>query len=147
MKKFFIYASIVSFLLLTGCTFNLKNIDQYVGEYTMGINYYRKKHYYWGSSKLLEEKPLVSRSMRLTINNDGSVLATYEDHSSTKGRVRKCDEKTIRISGIDYISSYTFTYKKDGYGVSLEYYYTEQKIGVEYDYVSKGLSFVSVNNS
>jgi len=139
MKKILLVLLLLLSTILTSC-YKTEALEQYVGVYKLGLNYQREYHYYWGKSTKTSEKTIVPDIKELEITNDGKVIVRYNYDKVETGRVSSTKE-TIKFSGVDYISGYTFTFYQSDTETSIKYQYTQTKIGLEYDYKSEGISF------
>ena len=145
-RKRLIY--IIPFVLLatpaiTGCSvFEDGDINNYIGKYTVSVSYERVKHYYWGSSNIVSEKTPVPTGSTIIIHKDKKVEFTYNMGETIIGKT-KVYKEYVKFSGLNFSSSYKFTLKDNH---SLDYSYTENKYGVEYDYTTRRILFEYLNS-
>ena len=140
MKRIICLVLIILLVFLVAC-YRIDSIEQYVGEYAIEANYKNTYHYYYGSKKLVSDARLIENTFTLKIEEDGSVLVTYQNGEVANGKV-SCTEEEIKFYGIPYLSSYTFKYSDSSGKVILDYSHIENKIGFEYDYQSERFTLI-----
>lgn len=133
-----LYLSFIPLIGLTGCDlFENGNISDYIGVYRSNGGVEIKKHYYWGQTTVVSESTIFGSGMILTINTNKKVTLEYSDGSIETGRI-KVYKEYAKFTGMPFSSSYKFKRTKEN---GLSYQYTEEKYGLEYDFVTRSIHF------
>ena len=96
MKKIFLSIFILLSILLSSCM-RTDGLEQYVGEYVIEVDYVRTYHYYYGSSKKVDETYLIGKSFTFEIKEDATIEVTYDNGEKEIGKV-SCTEEKIKFN-------------------------------------------------
>ena len=127
-----------SLATLSGCDIiEDGNINDYVGEYISNTGTETTKHYYWGQTTIVSETQIFPSGIKLTISSNKKAILTYGDGSTKTGRIRVFKEY-VKFSNLPMNSSYKFKQNSDK---GLIYNYTQEKYGLEYNFITRHMSF------